>query len=126
MSWIWWLAVVLAGAAAAALLAWGLVHLLSRREPYGAVMRLPLRAKIAFFRLLIADSRIPWPVRVIPVLALIYLISPIDLLPGIFLDDVAVIMLMLVALLRLIPRAVVLSIIQEARNGRQTPPTGDD
>lgn len=117
MPWFLWLAVVLAGAVAAALLAWGLVHLLSQREPYGSVVRLPLKAKIAFFRLLISDRRIPWAVRLIPVLALIYLISPIDLLPGIFVDDVAVIMLMLVALLRLIPREVVLSIIQAARNG---------
>jgi uncharacterized membrane protein YkvA (DUF1232 family) len=99
---------------AAAALAYGIIRYLSRREPYASFVRLRAWNKLAFFRLLVFDRRVPWWVRGLPVIVVLYIASPIDLLPGIFLDDVAFALLALVVIVRLTPREVIAEIIREA------------
>ena len=89
--------------AAAALLSVATIRWLGRREPYASFVRLQLRRKFLFLRLLITDRRLPWTVRLLPILVLVYLVSPIDLVPGFALDDVAIALAALVIIVRLTP-----------------------
>ena len=114
MSWITVLIVAAGSLAAASVLAYAIIRWLARREPYASFARLRWRRKITFFRLIIFDNRVPWFVRVLPVLVLIYLISPIDLIPGIPLDDVAVALAALVIIVRLTPQNVVSDLLRKA------------
>ena len=114
MSWITLLITVAIGLAAASLLAYAVIRWLVRREPYASFARLRWRAKITFFRLLIFDNRVPWAARLLLVLVLVYLISPIDLIPGIALDDVALALVALVAIVKMTPDNVVTDLIQAA------------
>jgi uncharacterized membrane protein YkvA (DUF1232 family) len=61
---------------------------------------------------LLRDSRVPPYVKVVPILAVLYLISPIDILPDIFpvlgqLDDVAILAAGLQLFIKLCPDEVV-------------------
>ena len=114
MSWITLLITAAIGLAAASLLAYAVIRWLIRREPYASFARLRWRAKITFFRLLIFDNRVPWAARLLLVLVLVYLISPIDLIPGIALDDVALALVALVAIVKMTPANVVTDLIQAA------------
>ena len=114
MSWITLLITAAIGLAAASLLAYAVIRWLIRREPYASFARLRWRAKITFFRLLIFDNRVPWAARLLLVLVLVYLISPIDLIPGIALDDVALALVALVAIVKMTPDNVVTDLIQAA------------
>lgn len=114
MSWITLLITAAIGLAAASLLAYAVIRWLVRREPYASFARLRWRAKITFFRLLIFDNRVPWAARLLLVLVLVYLISPIDLIPGIALDDVALALVALVAIVKMTPDNVVTDLIQAA------------
>ena len=114
MSWITLLITAAIGLAAASLLAYAVIRWLIRREPYASFARLRWRAKITFFRLLIFDNRVPWAARLLLVLVLVYLISPIDLMPGIALDDVALALVALVAIVKMTPDNVVTDLIQAA------------
>lgn len=114
MSWITLLITAAIGLAAASLLAYAVIRWLVRREPYASFGRLRWRAKITFFRLLIFDNRVPWAARLLLVLVLVYLISPIDLMPGIALDDVALALVALVAIVKMTPDNVVTDLIQAA------------
>ena len=114
MSWITLLITAAIGLAAASLLAYAVIRWLIRREPYASFARLRWRAKITFFRLLIFDNRVPWTARLLLVLVLVYLISPIDLIPGIALDDVALALVALVAIVKMTPDNVVTDLIQAA------------
>ena len=114
MSWITLLITAAIGLAAASLLAYAVIRWLIRREPYASFARLRWRAKITFFRLLIFDNRVPWAARLLLVLVLVYLVSPIDLIPGIALDDVALALVALVAIVKMTPVNVVTDLIQAA------------
>ena len=114
MSWITLLITAAIGLAAASLLAYAVIRWLIRREPYASFARLRWRAKITFFRLLIFDNRVPWAARLLLVLVLVYLISPIDLIPGIALDDVALALVALVVIVKMTPDNVVTDLIQAA------------
>ena len=114
MSWITLLITAAIGLAAASLLAYAVIRWLVRREPYASFARLRWKAKITFFRLLIFDNRVPWTARLLLVLVLVYLISPIDLIPGIALDDVALALVALVAIVKMTPDNVVTDLIQAA------------
>ncbi len=114
LSWITIVAVGVASVAVALLLAYAVIRLLSRREPYSSFARLGWRAKIAFFRLLFFDNRVPWAARVLLVVVIVYLISPIDLIPGVPLDDVALALVCLVAIVKMTPRDVVSDLIRAA------------
>jgi len=53
-------------------------------------------------------------VKLLPLAVVVYLISPIDLLPGIFLDDIAVALLALVLIIRFTPRHVLEELLRQA------------
>jgi uncharacterized membrane protein YkvA (DUF1232 family) len=112
-----WLFIVLfsvGGLALAVLLCFWTVRWMGRHEPYGAFIRLRTRRKLTFYRLLVLDKRVPLYIKVLPLLVAVYLISPIDLLPGIPLDDIAVALLALVLIIKLTPRPVVEDLLQQA------------
>lgn len=119
MSWITFLIIGVVSLAAASLLAYSVIRLLAKREPYGSFARLRWKSKITFFRLLIFDNRVPRAAKVLLVIVIIYLVSPIDLLPGIALDDVALALVALVAIVKMTPKNVVSDLIQAAdQSGR--------
>ncbi len=127
MDWKYWIILGAAGLALSALMCWGVVVYLRRREPFASFMRLSLRAKLTFLRLLAFDPRLPWYVRALPLLALAYWISPIDLIPGFMADDVAFTLLMIMAVIRLTPRELIAELLQTAdaahpAEGRTPPP----
>ena len=97
-----------------ALMCAGVLVWLWRREPYASFIRLRLRAKLTFLRLLAFDPRLPWYVRALPLLALAYWVSPIDLIPGFMADDVAFTLLMIMAVIRLTPRELIAELLQTA------------
>jgi uncharacterized membrane protein YkvA (DUF1232 family) len=80
------------------------------------------RRKLTFFRLLLQDNRVPLHVKLLPLMVAVYLASPIDLLPGVILDDVALALLALVLILRLTPRHVVEDLLRRARETDAPPP----
>ncbi|MBI2171444.1 MAG: DUF1232 domain-containing protein [Chloroflexi bacterium] len=66
---------------------------MSRREPYRSFLKLPIRSKLAFFRRLVKDRRVPWWVKAAPFALVLYLALPFDLAPDFipvlgYLDDV--------------------------------------
>ena len=107
MDWKFWLLLGLAGLALSALMCAGIVRWLGSREPYATFMRLRLRAKLTFLRLLALDPRLPWYIRALPLLALAYWISPIDLIPGFMADDLAFTLLIILAIVRLTPKELI-------------------
>ena len=114
MDWKYLLILGLAGLVLSALMCLGFVAWLRRREPYGSFMRLRLRAKLTFLRLLAFDHRLPWYVRALPLIALAYWISPIDLIPGFMADDVAFTLLVMVAVIRLTPSDLITELLRTA------------
>ncbi len=80
---------------------------------------------------LLRDGQVPGWVKTIPLLAFVYLLSPIDLLPGLLLpgvgvmDDLAVILLSLKLLVDLSPPALV-EYYRQQLSGRRTPKDPDD
>jgi uncharacterized membrane protein YkvA (DUF1232 family) len=89
-----------------------LARFLEKREPYASLLRLRGRAKVRFFRLLLADTRVPRKVKLLPFLLIPYLAMPFDLVPDFipvlgYLDDVAIVLGMLALVIRLTPRAVI-------------------
>ena|GEM_PF-844978 len=122
MPW-WYLALSAAGGLAlAVLLCLWTVRSLGRREPYAGFVRLRARRKLTFFRLLLQDNRVPLHVKLLPLMVAVYLASPIDLLPSVILDDVALALLALVLILRLTPRHVVEDLLRRARETDAPPP----
>ncbi len=73
---------------------------------------LPLRRKLALARGLASDPAVPLALRLLPVAMLVYLLLPFDLIPDFIpvlgqLDDVVLLGLALVVLLRYLPRGVI-------------------
>ena len=114
MDWKFWMILGAAGLALSAMMCVGVAVWLRRREPYGAFMRLRLRAKLTFLRLLAIDRRLPWYVRALPLLALAYWISPIDMIPGFMADDIAFTLLIIMAVVRFTPRDLIAELLQTA------------
>lgn len=128
MFWIYVALAIVAGIIAGSLLTLWYIRWLSRREPYGAFLRLRTRRKITFFRLLMVDrhKQVPIYVKAIPVLLVVYLSIPFDLIPDFipvlgYLDDVALAMLALVLIIKLTPRQVVLAMLEEAQGDDPAP-----
>ena len=111
-----------ASAALAAALALLLIRRLIRREPYATFHRLTLRAKLTFLRLLVLDLRLPWYVRALPLAVLVYWLSPLDLLPLIPLDDIALALLALALIIWLTPRGLIAELLRAADAAH--PPSG--
>ena len=89
-------------------------------------MRLRNRRKVTFFRLMLTDKRVPVYVKSIPVLLVLYLAMPFDLIPDFFpvlgyLDDVGVALLAPVLIIKLTPRNVVLDLIGLAEEASLAP-----
>lgn len=103
-----------AGLVAGAILAVAVVIWMVRREPYATFYRLRVRAKVTFLRLLIFDRRLPWYVRVLPLAALAYLISPIDLIPFFPFDDIAIALLVIAVMVWLTPRELIAELLSAA------------
>ncbi len=116
MEWYWWLlggvgsvmvVIVVAGVA------------LWRNSRGRAFLKLSTRAKLRFGRLLLRSGRLPWLAKAV-VLGLIgYLALPFDLIPDFIpvlgqLDDVAVVAVALLLLIRLTPRDVFMRALDEA------------
>ena len=114
MDWKFFLILGLIGLAVSALMCLVVVKLLQRREPYATFMRLRLRAKLTFLRLLAFDPRLPWYVRALPLLALAYWISPIDLIPGFMADDIAFTLMIIMVIIRLTPRELIADLLRAA------------
>ena len=113
---------VLLGAVAFLLLRW-----FGRREPYRNFLRLRNRRKLTFVRLMIRDPRVPPYVKAVPFLLLLYLVSPIDLIPDVipvlgYLDDVIITLLAFMLILKLTSGHVVQDLIQQAKDADAKPP----
>ncbi len=93
---------------------------LGKREPYSNFIKLRTRRKLTFVRLMMGDDRVPMYVKLIPILLLLYLTSPIDLVPDFipvlgYLDDVVIALLALALIIRLTSGPVVLDLLQRAQ-----------
>ena len=113
----WWLYLVISaigGLLLLALLCLFIIRRFARVEPYGAFIRLSNRRKLTFFRLLLLDQRVPLLVKLLPLFVAAYLASPIDLLPGIPLDDIALALLALALMVRLTPKYVLEDLLNQA------------
>ncbi|MSQ61457.1 MAG: DUF1232 domain-containing protein [Dehalococcoidia bacterium] len=100
---------------------------LAERELLERIERLSWLARGRLARGLAGDSRIPLAVRLIPPLLMLYLLMPFDIIPDFIpvlgqLDDVIVLFIGVVALLRFVPRGVLeerlFALEQAAREGR--------
>ena len=100
---------VLAGALAAATVWW-----FTRREPYASFNRLTVRGKLTFLRLLVVDRRLPWYVRALPLMVLVYWVSPLDLIPLVPFDDVAFSLVALAVMVWLTPRELIAELLRAA------------
>ena len=93
---------------------------LGKREPYSNFIKLRTRRKLTFVRMMMGDHRVPIYVKIIPVLLLVYLTSPIDLVPDFipvlgYMDDVVIALLALALIIRLTSGPVVLDLLQRAQ-----------
>jgi len=93
---------------------------LGKREPYSNFIKLRTRRKLTFVRLMMGDDRVPVYVKLIPILLLLYLTSPIDLVPDFipvlgYLDDVVIALLALALIIRLTSGPVVLDLLHRAQ-----------
>ena len=109
-----WLKPILITAAVMVAL-WGLLAVLAARLPPGLLKDLAgfLPACVTLARRLRADPRVPWQAKAAVVLAGLWVLSPIDLLPEFLpvigpLDDVVVVALALRYAARRVPRQVLL------------------
>ena len=114
MPWYYMIFTAVGGLILAALLCLCTVRWLGRREPYAGFIRLRNRRKLTFFRLLLQDHRVPFYIKLLPLFVAVYFVSPIDLLPGIPLDDIALALLALVLIVRLTPRGVLVDLLNRA------------
>ena len=130
--WLYLAIAVLAGLVLFSAMLFWLIRWLGKREPYGAFIRLRTRQKLTFFRLLLRDKdkQIPLYVKVIPVLLVLYLLIPFDIVPDFipvlgYLDDVAIALLALALVIKLTPAQVVLEMLRQARGADvPSPPSG--
>jgi uncharacterized membrane protein YkvA (DUF1232 family) len=61
---------------------------------------------------LLRDQRVSWGAKILPILGIIYLVVPVDLVPGFIpvlgqLDDLAILMLVSRAFVHLVPKDIV-------------------
>ena len=126
MPWLYIGLSIAAGAAAGGVLCLLLLLALRKREPYAGFLRLPHRRKLSFFRLLVKDSRVPLYLKLLLLAALVYFASPIDLLPGIMVDDVAFALVALIIVIKFLPREVLQKLLEEAAGpGVEQPPSSE-
>ena len=124
---LWVLAPALAaGSALLGGLAFLLLRWFDRREPYRDFLRLRHRRKLTFVRLIVQDPRVPRYVRAVPILLLLYIASPIDIVPNVIpvlglMDDAVITLLALMLILKLTSGYVVQDLIRQAREADAAP-----
>ena len=111
MTWLTWLLIALGIVAVLLAAMFFFARWLQQREPYRSVLKLPTRAKLRLFKALLTDRRVPLTAKSLPVLLVLYLATPIDIVPDFlpvlgYVDDVAVIVLTLALVVKLTPRSV--------------------
>ena len=125
MTWIYLLLPIAGSLALAVILCLLTIRWFGHREPYAAFIRLRTRRKLTFFRLLLQDKRVPLYIKLLPLVVAVYFVSPIDLLPGIPLDDIAFALLVLALIVKLTPRKVLEDLLQQADSAAvPSPPNG--
>ena len=112
MSWLYILLAVMLGLFTSILILYTLSRRLEKHEPYSSFVRLRMRRKLRFFRLLATDPRVPRRVKAALFLLAGYLALPIDLIPDFipvlgYVDDVAIILATLAMVVRFTPREVI-------------------
>ncbi len=120
MSWLALAILIAAGSVVFGGFALLAVRFLSRREPYKNFLSLRARRKLTFVRFMLQDTRVPLYVKAVPFFLLLYLISPVDIIPDVIpvlgcLDDLLITLLALVLILKLTSAPVVDDLIQRAR-----------
>lgn len=130
MFWLYLTISILATLAFLSAVLYWFVKWLSGVEPYATFIRMRTRHKLRFFRMLLRDEnkRVPWYVKSIPVILVLYLSMPFDIIPDFvpvlgYLDDVAIALLALVLVIKLTPRDAVLDLLKDA--GKDAPSTTD-
>ena len=96
---------------------------LAKREPYHTFAELSMRQKLSFMKAVVTDPRVPRWIKVLPFVLAVYLASPIDLIPDFlpvlgYVDDVALVLLVVAVIVRFAPKAVVAELLDEARKPR--------
>jgi uncharacterized membrane protein YkvA (DUF1232 family) len=130
--WLYLTIAIVVGLTLFSLALYWLIRWLGKREPYGIFLRLRTRQKLTFFRLLLRDRgrQIPLYVKLIPVVLVVYLSIPFDIIPDFvpvlgYLDDVALALLALVLIIKMTPRPVVLDLLRQARGAKPLPAEGE-
>ncbi len=100
-------------------IALAIVRFMVKREPYKNFMDLNMRRKLTFIKLVARDRRVPLYVKAIPLFLVLYLISPIDIIPDFipvvgFLDDFVISLLAFLLIFKLTSENVVRDLLQEA------------
>jgi uncharacterized membrane protein YkvA (DUF1232 family) len=120
--WLYLAIAIVVGIILFSLALYWLIRWLGEREPYRTFLRLRTRQKLTFFRLLLQDRerQVPLYVKLIPILLVVYLSIPFDIIPDFvpvlgYLDDVAIALLALVLIIKLTPQPVVLKLLHHAR-----------
>ncbi|MEX0682597.1 MAG: YkvA family protein [Dehalococcoidia bacterium] len=108
----------------AGFIAWR-VYRSDERKVARRIGKLPIRDKLAFGRALFADARVPVWAKIVAFAVVVYLASPIDLLPDFipvigFVDDVLIVMAGVGLLLRAVPAAVIEEHLQFFEAPRET------
>ena len=114
MPWLYLALLAMGGLALAALLCLLTIRQLGRRAPYASFLRLSVRRKFTFVRLLLQDNRVPVYIKLLPLAVVVYFISPIDLLPLSPLDDLALALVALALIIRFTPRHVLKDLLERA------------
>jgi uncharacterized membrane protein YkvA (DUF1232 family) len=104
--WYGWLIVAVVAFVVVTLLCLRAVRATQRGRRF---LALPVRAKLRFGRLLLADRRAGWPARLTLLALVAYLALPFDLIPDFLpvvgqLDDAAVLFIAIAVLILVIPR----------------------
>ena len=120
MSWMVLAVLIAAGCVAFAAFVCFLVRWLRRQEPYRNFLRLRNRRKLTFVRLMIRDTRVPLYVKAVPFLLLLYLLSPVDIIPDFipvlgFMDDILITLMAFVLIIKLTSGPVVHDLIKQAK-----------
>ncbi|MGI8925970.1 MAG: YkvA family protein [Tepidiformaceae bacterium] len=106
MEWYGWVALAVGAVVALAAIGLRLLRASGRGRRF---LGLPMRGKVRFGRLLLADPGVPFVAKVALVLLVGYLALPFDLIPDFIpvigqLDDLLVVVLAVFALILLVPR----------------------
>ncbi len=121
MNWPFLIIAAVIAAAALTFSTYFLSKYLQARDPYAGVLSLTTRQKLRFFKLMATDSNVPKTVKFVPVLLWLYLAMPFDIIPDFipvlgYIDDVAVIVIALVLMIKFTPHETVLSITERVKN----------